>query len=568
MMDKNPQRFWHFSSAYNLLDRQPDCEECLALTLTLTINGQQYQIPGANVKVCELSAFRYGFNGKLEFYLPNDQRPDALLSAFVGAELISIDLSIKPVLNLPSPAPQAFQVKALVSEKALHEQAYRELKGAPVLYRYYRMVFCDPAQFIWQQHYPSELYVDTTMASVIKAQVFSPITLDIDFPPADTTLPLVCLALGNADHISSQQTGQHNQASFYDFLLTYVSDNNGYFTYDYTKHSYQISAEEPSLKQSKAYFPHDIARIQHYWPPIKRSVTHLLNATADNQQNIAVPEDLAIDGLKYDLIMRHTLDAQFEQHKGRLTTRIQTNGPFLHVHFTQWPLHNCWPECEIQLEPEVDGQDFLHSNRSYRCHSLFVSLVALEPQPEQDIDLEFTRYQLNYHAGAHPTDKPQPHIPQPMMCCYPLYAEGIVVSEQGEAPEKTYDVPANQDNGQFEYKIHIPLWDQIIKVVLEPDYLNSHFYFPFYRNTKLLIAFDLYRAHIVKVLSWGDGVALPMATQGNHILFGKTNTDQTSLSHIYQDGKPVLAIKRNKQNDTELLQMEEGSIVLQTWEQN
>jgi hypothetical protein len=102
--------------------------------------------------------------------------------------------------------------------------------------------------------------------------------------------------------------------------------------------------------------------------------------------------------------------------------------------------------------------------------------------------------------------------------------------------------------------------------MLAPDYLNILFYFPFYRDTKLLLAFDLYRAHVVKVLNWGEGVQLPMATQGNHILFGKTSEDQTSVSHFYDDGKPVLAIKRNKENDTELVRLEEGSIILQTFE--
>jgi hypothetical protein len=58
-----------------------------------------------------------------------------------------------------------------------------------------------------------------------------------------------------------------------------------------------------------------------------------------------------------------------------------------------------------------------------------------------------------------------------------------------------------------------------------------------------------------------------MATQGNNFLFGKNADDQTSLSHAYEDGNPVLAIKRNKENDTELVRLEEGSIILQTCEE-
>jgi hypothetical protein len=77
----------------------------------------------------------------------------------------------------------------------------------------------------------------------------------------------------------------------------------------------------------------------------------------------------------------------------------------------------------------------------------------------------------------------------------------LIESEQGEDDEKTFDTPSNDDTGQFEYKVLVPLWDLTIKVILDPDFLNSHFHFPFYCNTKLLLSLDMHRAHIAKVLN-------------------------------------------------------------------
>jgi hypothetical protein len=552
---------------FSQLDAQTGhCQESLALTLVLSINGQDTTIPGANIKVCELAILRYGFTGVLEFYVPNDQREDTLIDTFATEDLISLALGINAVHNLPEPLPKAFTVKGLVTQKSVTESAYRQVNGAPVLYRYYRIHFADPAQVLWQQHYPSELYVDDCMTTVINAQVVSPITLTIDFSPADTIVPLICLALGNTDNSHPGETGVTNKASFYDFLMGYIHDNNGFFIYDYEEQTYQICLEEPQLQNTTAFLPHEINTIQHTWPASKRSVTSLLNATADNSKNTPLTNEQAVAGIKHDTMLRQSIEDRFNQRKDMQSNRLTVHGKQIQVVFNQWPLQTFWPECELSVDPSVDGQHFLHANQIYRCASLYINVEALDNRPEKDLDLTYTQYQLLYQAQGHPTDKPQSVLPKYTLPQYPLYVEGLIVSDQGQDNEKTFDVPKNDDTGQFEYKVNIPLWDLTIKVMLEPDYLNSHFYFPFYRDTKLLLAFDLYRAHVVKVLNWGEGVQLPMATQGNHILFGKTSEDQTSVSHFYDDGKPVLAIKRNKENDTELVRLEEGSIILQTCE--
>ena len=121
----------------------------------------------------------------------------------------------------------------------------------------------------------------------------------------------------------------------------------------------------------------------------------------------------------------------------------------------------------------------------------------------------------------------------------------------------TYDIPQNQTTSQDEYRVKIPLWDnKEIRIFFTPDFLNHHFYFPFYRDTWVLVGFNLHIAFIDRMLEWGPRVRLAKDTQGNHLLWGKNEKDETSLRHVYEDNKPVLDLKRVKDKDTELFRME------------
>jgi hypothetical protein len=58
-----------------------------------------------------------------------------------------------------------------------------------------------------------------------------------------------------------------------------------------------------------------------------------------------------------------------------------------------------------------------------------------------------------------------------------------------------------------------------------------------------------------------------MDSQGNHLLLGKTDKSQTSIQHVYVDDKPVLDVKRTSDKDTEMIKMVEGSLILETKEE-
>ena len=100
-----------------------------------------------------------------------------------------------------------------------------------------------------------------------------------------------------------------------------------------------------------------------------------------------------------------------------------------------------------------------------------------------------------------------------------------------------------------------------------PDYFSGHFYFPAYKMSRVLVALDFHSARIERFLDWKEGSRLSMDTQGNHLLFGKTPKNQTSINHVYEDEKPVLNVKRTRDIDTQSIRFEEGRLILETKEE-
>jgi hypothetical protein len=100
-----------------------------------------------------------------------------------------------------------------------------------------------------------------------------------------------------------------------------------------------------------------------------------------------------------------------------------------------------------------------------------------------------------------------------------------------------------------------------------PNLLPGHFYFPYFKKARVLLDMEFQAAWIKRFIEWRPGAQLPMDGQGNHLLLGKKEQDQTSISHYYQDNKPVLKVLRTKEKDTELIQFEEGIMILQTKEE-
>jgi hypothetical protein len=151
---------------------------------------------------------------------------------------------------------------------------------------------------------------------------------------------------------------------------------------------------------------------------------------------------------------------------------------------------------------------------------------------------------------------------------YPQLVEGLIVADSAQEGDRSYMVVQDKESGLDYYRIKVPLWeDQQIEAPYHPYYSPGQLYFPAYHDSRVLLALYFDRAEISQFLDWGANVRMPLESQGNHLLFGKNATSETTMRHYYLDGRPVLTLGRYQSGDTELLELRDGSIVLQTKEE-
>ncbi|NQY62609.1 MAG: hypothetical protein HRT38_02610 [Alteromonadaceae bacterium] len=551
-------------------------EDSIEASLSFTIKGKNYPVAGANIKECELNLLSTGFTGKLEFWLSNEGAGDKLTEAFVSDEIIYLTLSVKNQSFSKKEKGEAIKLKAIAGQRSVYEQQFMQLKDGDILFRKYQCEFTDVAQFLWQLHFPCELYVDKTLKHMISEQVVDPIVIKYNWEKLTEKQQMICLGLGatlgtnydvNSGAVSGKVSGDFfgkKCLSFYDFLVNYLAQNCVLFIYDYDNNSYQITDKKEPPKSALEFLPHQITDLQFHCAKADVQSINLLNAHAEQTKTISVKKSKLNPTIKKDKLIVTPFAKTLEAQKKLETQHEALKTPTLDFNFNSYPLKAVHPGSGICFNHKLWNKALLYYKKKFRISSCYIRLTALNLEADSDLNMSFTKYSCEYQCrGEDYAAKDFLRTPELIQ---PFSVEGIVLCDLGEKTDKTYQYYKNETTKQLEYRISIPLWKQEIKVQFKPDFMPPHFYFPLYKGVRLELNMSLFDAQITRVLDWGKGVFLEQESQGNHLLFGKNNKDETSLRHGYEDKKPVFSIKRTKDKDTELLQLEEGKIIFQTKE--
>jgi hypothetical protein len=202
-----------------------------------------------------------------------------------------------------------------------------------------------------------------------------------------------------------------------------------------------------------------------------------------------------------------------------------------------------------------------------RVIRLAVDARALDQGPDRDFGDAATDFEVSIVARLEKKSELVPRLPAIVAPHFPGYLEGKVVSEIGEEKDVTYQRSDDDETKVERYRIKIPLFaDQIVFAPYEPSSGAGAIYFPLYKGERVLVALDFDRAHVVRLLDWRGEARVPMEGQGQHVFFGKSAKQSTSMLHDYQDDKPVLRVFRQNEKDTVLFQMEEGKLTLKVEE--
>lgn len=532
-------------------------QDRLKLELTLTQAGQSFTLPGGQLKHFAVRLSTHGFTASVTFWTALEASDAPLLTAFQKPDLLKVKLAISGVYPLPDPAPEPLVVQGLARARRLGGTPHGALDGSDRSFRRYTIEFADAAQVLWRQHRPIELYTSKTMAEVLAAHTAGAIQLDHDWDVLDAQQPMLCLGVGE----------DPPSVSFYDFVLWYTDSQGGYWTYDSKQDQYSLTQNKPAGAQAVKLPQPAVERVDVRLPPVIRHNVRVLNSFTDQTATESVEQDQAATGIQHDVLLETPIATDVDQRKALEQTRLRLRQQQLQLTFQQFPTVSIAPGSLVQLKGVLWNPALKSSGDDYRVIELTLNGDAVDPSPQDGPQELNSGYDMDLIARLEQKSDPVPNLPPYREPRYPIYVEGKMHSPGGAATDRIYLTLEDEKTSVSTYQVTVPLWNKTVSVPAAPLHFPGEFYFPPYKNSRVLLALHLDRAEIHRYLDWGDTVRTAQDGQGDQLLLGKSTTSQTAFTHDYQDSKPVWQLARVSANDTQTVRMSEGALLMQTKEE-
>ncbi|MCG8471653.1 MAG: hypothetical protein MI742_07330 [Desulfobacterales bacterium] len=534
--------------------------EKLKLSLKVCAESETIEVSGGQIKGLSLELEPWGFRGAVEFWLSSETQDDALFPLFITQDLLQLDLTVEARLVPDGETAAPLSLSAVVTEKALLKEMTvknLELSDDPVLHRFYRLCFADKGQVFWSQHYPLDLLVDGNLKDLLsKNSAGVPFTCELK--DLETKRPINTLS-GDTSPLGS---------SFYDFLFWLAESQNGTLFYDYEKGEYRLSQEKAPIKEAMELDSRDVREFVFHFPETPRFQDRLHNSYSEGAKTKEIDQDFKVEKVYRDRLYRHGVASDFEDHCTKASEKILSRSMEVQVVHGRFPWTTFYPGSGFSLKKGLWSTTIHAADETFRWGSIRISAQTDTSRPEASRGVGEGHFEMEVTARAELESETFVDLFPYRAPTFPFCVEGRVVSEQGEEEDKTYQVYEEEGSSAECYKVEIPiLGEKQVVAPLEPAFATGHFYFPAFKGQRVLLELGLHSARIVRFLDFRPGGKLPMESQGNHLLLGKTDKDGTSISHVYVDGKPQLNIVRTSGKDKGSMQVQEGCIVLETLEE-
>jgi hypothetical protein len=542
-------------------------EDRLSVSLTLTVGGTAHEIIAGSIKRVALELWSWGLQGEVEFLLTDNktqggQQKDALLADFLKPDLIEVALVIKAVLPEVAAriAPTELKVKGFVTDKSLVEDVITTGDSNLILHRRYGIRFQDAAQLLWRQHYPTALYTGKTVKDVLEAHKGGKISLSYDWDAGlGTSHPVLFVGL-------DPQEG----ASFYDWVMWYVHGRSGVFTHDYTTHGYKFTGAKDTASTPLMLRALNLSGMEVLLPEVIRHDVTVLNATAVSPQTRPITQKQAVAGIRQDVLLCTPISNEVQARVTRETARLKPRDSELELIWRSFPEKAVVPGALVKL-PANDAWSAagVAKDEVFRVRSLHLYGEVADEDQEEVYGEDFALMSLSLSTRLERKDEAHVELPAWQPPVYPRYVEGFIVSEQGGEKDDTWQAYTDPDTSVEGYKVKLPLFaQQIVPAPFNPNLLPGHFYFPAYKGERVLVGLDFQRAWIKRFLDWRTGARMPQAGQGVQLLVGKTPENGTALKHYYTEDKPVFLMQRTHDKDTQKIQLNEGTLLIQVKEES
>jgi hypothetical protein len=528
-------------------------EEALACTLTLGCLGVSTKVPGANVKALRLDLASHGFSGEVTFWVQADAAGEALHQALVGDEALEVELGVAKARYLGTP-PAPLAVRGPVIARRFVELTSDDVSGKPVIFRRYQLGFADPASALWSLHHPTVVFTETSLADVVRAQLVGDMSLEVAWPEMTQKRPLVALGLGE------------DEASFLDFVAWLAASSAGHFYLDYARRRYHLAEQKPDVSDPGALEREVVAELAVVPAEPARHQRRLLNSWVGTDAVTTATVEKARPPLSHDLLVHTPIARDVTARAERDARRLATGRHELVVGCARFPELWLAPGAGVTLDEESFSARLAGAGETLRVIELHLEARALDASAEYDLDLDATTYAIGLRVRLEHEDDPQSRVPAHRVPRYPVQVEGRIVSTVGETGDRAYTVYEDAATSQDRYRVLLPTWNVTVDAPFQPMFQPGHMYFPAYRDARVLVALGFDRARLTAFLDWGPSVRLPLASQGNHILFGKNATSETSLRHWYVDSKPELQLRRAHAGNIGVVAVKQDTILIETFD--
>ena len=523
----------------------------IRFNLRVRCGSSEYTIPSEQVAFFNVEADTFGFEAKVGFW--SDTTVEDIFSDLFGDEVSYVYISYESIVKQPEDRCEARYFKGPVFEKTCADEIYNDLMGQPLLYRYYELSFKDTASLFWREHHPSLILADSTYSQMLKENAVEGVDTSVLWTEFEKERSIIAVHLP-----------QDKGANFYDYMMWLIDSYGGYFYYDSQLNRYFIAQIKPSTSTSGVIEFEDVEKTRVTQGKRPRHVVRVLNTFSDDNNKETVGQSDEVKGVRHDHLIKTHLKNVFSDKKNLEDDRliIPKNGMSLELKSYCWAALN--PGSVIDFSEGLWPENYNLPSSIMRVKKYSADFKAETPEPEMNREFDAQVCDMRVSVELEEVSDTSITFPEYNVPQYPLKVEAKVISEVGEDDDMSFNIYTDKETSLDYYHVHIPLWNKEVRVLFENDHMTPHFFFPIYRDCRVLLEFEPERASIAQVLDFGPRVRMPMDSQGNQMLFGFNDVSQTSINHMYMNNKPILNVERKVEAESELIRLSDGTILLQT----
>lgn len=527
-------------------------DDRLQVSLSLGIGTSTFSAAAGAIERIELEAWVYGFEALVAFRVSSEGEADGLFDDFLKPDVMKATLAVaNGGLSMEGEVAEVSTFIGYVTERSVRETTSADLTGTPIIERLYTLRFADAARVFWREHRPLAVYAGKSYKDVFDANLVQGVTLEYD-----------ASALEQAHDVLAVGLGAEARASFYDYLCWVVSDSVGVIEFDGSASSYRLGKEKSSADTSLEIDSECVDALEIVLPSPARHATRVVNPFSEaTTKSKDIGNAVAGQGVRRDVVAYTPIPKEMDQRATLEGERLRASQSHLVLRMRRLLPAISAPNTSVKIGDSFSPR--IHAaGKSYRV----VRTVLRAGPPSVDADVAFDlqaatkRFGLEFTLECEAMQNPTASLPHFEPAKYPFYAEGKILSASGAESDRTWYAMAETD-AVVRYRVYVPLWNVTVVVPFLPSGESGHFFFPAYKNQRVLLAFDAESARIVTFLDWA--AKLSSETQGNQLVMGKRVTSGTVMKHVYADDSPVFTLVRSQSGDTQSLELSEGRFFLE-----